>query len=139
MLKFHSNTHPSQIFNWMFLGTYQNACDINELRRIGIHYILNCAAECQNLNLPEDLKELHLNIRDEKNFYLMPFFEEANIFINNIRLTGGIILIHCKFGISRSVSFIMAYLIKYFGFFFQKSFYIFNIFFNFINKTFAVF
>ena len=46
----------------------------------------------------------------------MPFFEEANIFINKVRLTGGIILIHCKFGISRSVSFIIAYLIKYFGF-----------------------
>ena len=31
-------------------------------------------------------------------------------------MSGGSILIHCKFGISRSVSFIIAYLIKYLGF-----------------------
>jgi protein-tyrosine phosphatase len=116
LLKIHFNSHPSQIFNWMFLGTFLNACDINELRRIGIQFILNCAAECQNFNLPEDIKELHLNIRDEKNFSLIDFFDEANTFINKVRLSGNIILIHCKFGISRSVSFIIAYLVKYFGY-----------------------
>ena len=68
---------------------FQNVCDVNELRRKDIHYILNCATECQNFHLPEDIKELHLNIRDENNFYVMPFFEDANIFINKIRLTGG--------------------------------------------------
>ena len=116
LLKIHFNSHPSQIFNWMFLGTYMNACDINELRRININCILNCAAECPNYHLPEDINELHLNIRDDKDFYLFPFFEEANIFINKARFSGKIILIHCKFGISRSVSFIIAYLIKYYGF-----------------------
>ena len=36
-------------------------------------------------------------------------------------MSGGIILIHCKFGISRSVSFIIAYLIKYFGYTVKKA------------------
>ena len=116
LLKIHFNSHPSKIFNWLYLGTFLNACDINELKRIGINYILNCAAECQNFNLPNDIKELHLNIRDENAFYLIPFFEEANIFMNKVRMSGDIMLIHCKFGISRSVSFIIAYMVKYFGF-----------------------
>ena len=116
LFKIHLNSHPTEIFNWMYLGTYQNACDINELRRLGINCILNCASECLNNNLPEDIKELHLHIRDEEDFDLIPYFEEANVFINKARLLGQNILIHCKFGISRSVSFIMAYLIKYFRF-----------------------
>ena len=105
----------------MFLGTYSNACNINELRRIGIHYILNCASECDNDNLPENITELHLNIKDDDSFNLAPFFEESNLFINKVRLSGDIMLIHCKFGISRSVSLIIAYLIKYFGFTVQKA------------------
>jgi len=40
LLKIHLNSHPSQIFNWMFLGTYLNASDIKELRRIGINYTI---------------------------------------------------------------------------------------------------
>ena len=36
LLRIHLNSHPSQIFNWMFLGTFTNACDKYELRRIGI-------------------------------------------------------------------------------------------------------
>ena len=39
-----------------------------------------------------------------------------NIFMNRVRMSGGKMLIHCKFGISRSVSFIIAYMVKYFGF-----------------------
>ena len=116
LFKIHLNSHPTEIFNWMYLGSYQNACDIKELRRLGINCVLNCASECLNNNLPEDIKELHLHIRDEEDFNLIPYFEEANIFINKARLLGENILIHCRFGISRSVSFIMAYLIKYFRF-----------------------
>ena len=116
LIKIHFNSHPSQIFRWLYLGTFSNACDINELRRIGITFILNCAAECHNTHLPEDIKEMHLIIRDEKKFNLISYFDKANVFLNNVRLQGGIILVHCKFGISRSVSFVIAYLIKYFGF-----------------------
>ena len=66
--------------------------------------------------MPEDIIELHLNIRDEKNFDLFSYFDKANLFLNKVRLQGAIILVHCKYGISRSVSFIIAYLVKYFGF-----------------------
>ena len=116
LLKFHVNAHPSQLFNWLFLGTFSNACDIPELRRNSIKYILNCASECHNTSLPDDIQELHLNIRDEKGFDLIKYFEEANVFMNKVRMSGGVILVHCKYGISRSVTFIIAYLIKYFGF-----------------------
>ena len=113
LFKIHYNSHPSEIFRWLYLGTFSNACDIIELRRMKINYILNCAFECNNKNLPKDIKELHLKVKDLENFELYDFFEQANEFINKCKLEGGILLVHCKYGISRSASFVIAYLIKY--------------------------
>ena len=113
LFKIHFNSHPTQILDWLFLGTFANACDIEELRRNKINYVLNCAMECNNRKLPPDIEERHLNIRDVENFDIIEYFEEANDFINKCRLNGGNILIHCKFGISRSPSFVIHYLNRY--------------------------
>ena len=114
--KIHVNAHPTQIFKWMYLGTFDTACDITELRRLGINYILNVASDCKNTVLPENIKELHLKVKDEETFDIFDYFEKGNAFINKVRSKGGVILIHCKFGISRSPTFVIAYLIKYFRF-----------------------
>ena len=121
LLQIHINAHPSEVFKWLYLGTFTNACDIEELRRINIKYILNCAIECKNKSLPKDIQELHLKIRDNKTFDIIPFFQQANEFINQAKSVGGNILIHCKLGISRSAAIIIAYLIKYYGFDFNSA------------------
>jgi len=121
LFKIHTNNHPSQIFKWMYLGTFENACNILDLRRLGINYILNCAYDCKNTHLPKCITELHLKIRDESDFEIFKYFEKANDFINQVRSKGGIILIHCKLGISRSPSFVLAYLMKYYNFSFENA------------------
>jgi protein phosphatase slingshot len=113
LFKIHYNSHPSKIYNWLYLGSFSNACDINELKINKINIILNCASECHNNKLPKDIQEMHLKIKDLENFKIIDYFEEANEFINNCKMKGAVLLVHCKFGISRSASFIIAYLIKY--------------------------
>ena len=113
LFKIHFNSHPTQILDWLFLGTFSNACDIEELRRNKINYILNCAVECNNTKLPMDIEEYHLDVKDSEKFDIIEYFNEANDFINKCRLDGGKILVHCKFGISRSPTFIIAYLSRY--------------------------
>ena len=121
LLQIHINAHPSKVFDWLYLGTFTNACDLEELKRMNIKYILNCAIECKNTILPKDIKELHLKIRDNINFDIIPFFKQSNDFINQVRGVGGKILIHCKLGISRSAAIVIAYLIKYYGFNFNSA------------------
>ena len=113
LFKIHYNSHPSKILNWLYLGSFSNACNIEELRRNKINYILNCALECYNKKLPDDIKELHLKLLDQSNFEIIEYFEKANNFIRKCRKEGGKLLVHCKYGISRSASFIIAYLVKY--------------------------
>jgi len=121
LFKIHVNNHPSQIFKWMYLGTFESACNASDLRKLGINYILNCAYDCNNTQLPKGITELHLKVRDESDFEIFEYFEKANAFINKVRSKGGIIFIHCKLGISRSPSFVLAYLIKYYNFSLQNA------------------
>ena len=109
----HVNSHATEVFKWLFLGTFDNACDIQELRRIRATHILNCAVECTNTALPRDIKELHLKIHDYEGFELFDYFERANDFMNKCKMEGGVVLVHCKYGVSRSVAFVIAYLMKY--------------------------
>ena len=111
----HFHLHPSKIFNWLYLGSYQNACNNNDLKDLKINYILNCAAECQNKNYPE-INYFKAKINDFPNFNISLFFNKTNDFINKAKLSGKNILIHCQLGISRSTTCLIAYMIKYLGY-----------------------
>ena len=121
LFKMHYNSHPTEILNWLYLGTYANASDIRELRKMKINYILNCAYECSNKNLPKDMKQLHLKIKDYDDFNIIDYFEKSNEFINKCKNEGGKLLVHCKFGISRSSTLVIAFLVKYQKFTVEKA------------------
>ena len=112
--KSHFYLHPSQIFNWLYLGSFNNACNIKDLKELKINYILNCAIECKNNNIPVEINYYHALINDSPFFRLN--FEKTNNFINRAKLSGGNILIHCQLGISRSATCLIAYMIKYLGY-----------------------
>ena len=109
----HHMNHPSQILKFLYLGNYKHSSDNKELKKLKINYILNCAIECHNYNLPKNIKELHLKVKDSETFDILNYFDIANEFINKCKLMGGICLVHCKLGVSRSTTFVIAYLIKY--------------------------
>ena len=121
LFKIHYNSHPTEILNWLYLGTYANACDIRELKRMKINYILNCASECSNKNLPKYMKQLHLKIKDLDDFNIIDYFEKSNEFINKCKNEGGKLLVHCKFGISRSSTLVIAFLVKFKKFTVEKA------------------
>ena len=107
--------HPSKILEWLYLGSYRDACNIKALKELGINYVLNCAIECFE-SFPSDIKYCHLKISDFPSFHIKTFFEKATFFINQAHLNNGIILVHCQMGISRSTSCVIAYFIKYLGY-----------------------
>ena len=60
-------------------------------------------------------KENHLwiQIRDAGDEPIINYFDSCSDFIHNALFNGGKVLVHCYRGISRSTSFIMAYILKY--------------------------
>ena len=111
----HYNLHPSKIFNWLYLGSYQNACNIKDLQDLRIYYVLNCTAECENKDYP-DIEYYQARINDLPNFNISVFFKKTNQFIHQAKASGKSILIHCQLGISRSTTCLIAYMIKYLGY-----------------------
>ena len=114
--KFHFYSHPSKILNWLFLGTFKNANNFDEINTFGIKHILNCAVEIIPKNIPNNIKYCHINMLDDQNIDITLYFKKAFGFIEQARKKGEKILIHCKLGISRSPALLIGYFIKYRGF-----------------------
>ena len=112
---YHLSLHPSKILDWLYLGSYRNACDKQDIKNIGINYVLNCAGECRE-SFPPGIKYCHLKLNDSPNFRIIKYLDRASAFINQAQSENGIILVHCQLGISRSTTCVIAYFIKYLGY-----------------------
>lgn len=104
--------HITEIMNKVYLGSYKNAKNYEELEKSNIKYILNCASECENL-FGDKIKYLKLDIKDQPDFPIQDYFDKGIQFIkDSLNNNDGSILIHCMEGRSRSATLLMAYLIK---------------------------
>ena len=108
---FHVGTHPSQILPWLYLGSYRNASDKEEIKLLNIKYVLNCAIECYS-HYPKDIHYKHLKLCDHPSFNIMNYLDQAAAFIEEAKNANCNILIHCQLGISRSTSCLIAFFIK---------------------------
>ena len=113
--QYHLSLHPSRILDWLYLGSYRNACDKQGIKDLGINYVLNCAIECKE-SFPPGVKYCHLKLSDSPSFRILKFLDKASEFINQAQSNNGIILVHCQLGISRSTTCVIAYFIKYLGY-----------------------
>ena len=113
--KFHYFSHPTPVLKWVFLGTEKNGNNIEELKDLGITYILNCANDAEVKDIPDYIKYCHLNLNDSEKTDITKYFPEAFTFIDLARKNNEKILIHCKLGVSRSPTILIGYLIKFMG------------------------
>ena len=113
-LKEHlQSNHIIEIIDKIYIGSYLNAKNFQELECNNIKYILNCASECKNL-FEDKIKYLKLDIKDQNDFPIENYFDKGIQFIkDSLNNNDGNILIHCMEGKSRSTTLLMAYLIKY--------------------------
>eukprot|EP00755_Sulcionema_specki_P028317 Sspe_Gene.89625::Locus_61356_Transcript_1_2_Confidence_0.750_Length_891::g.89625::m.89625/K21278/DUSP1; dual specificity protein phosphatase 1 len=120
----------SQITDWLFLGSLSDALDRELLNRHGITYILNVAKECESGDSPSDhscssgedtpgsqsdskFTYAKLDVVDHADEAIGSVFHAAFRFLEKARLDGAKVLVHCRRGISRSATLVIAYLMKY--------------------------
>jgi protein-tyrosine phosphatase len=66
------------------------------------------------LKLPSTIAHMRVSIHDHPDEPIEDYFEEVADFIHYHRTTNGVnVLVHCAAGVSRSVSFIVYYMLKY--------------------------
>ncbi|XP_077434625.1 protein phosphatase Slingshot homolog 3 isoform X2 [Vanacampus margaritifer] len=102
---------PSKIFDYLYLGSEWNAANIEELQKNNVGYILNVTREIDNF-FPESFTYMNIRVYDVEATDLLPHWTDTYKFINTARKSGQAVLVHCKMGVSRSASTVMAYAMK---------------------------
>ncbi|XP_063814453.1 protein phosphatase Slingshot homolog 3 isoform X2 [Pseudophryne corroboree] len=102
---------PSEIFSYLYLGSEWNASNLEELQKNKVTHILNVTREIDNF-FPETFKYLNIRVLDEESTNLLQYWKETYNFISSAKRQGSHVLVHCKMGVSRSASTVIAYAMK---------------------------
>jgi len=103
----------SKILQNLYLGRVSNAQDMIFLLENKITHIVNVAEELQP-KYKDKFKYLCKAIEDNNEFDYSVHFDEVADFIHDaIHKENGTVLVHCYWGINRSATAVIAYLIKY--------------------------
>jgi len=108
--------HPAtKVADFLFLGNMNDAANADSLRALGIDHVLNVTAAAPSYEMSSNIKYKQLHAADNGSQNISKYFEEAFLFIDAAKKSGGSVLIHCQAGVSRSPTIAIAYLIKYFS------------------------
>ncbi|KAM1216077.1 hypothetical protein ACFX2J_012406 [Malus domestica] len=105
---------PCQIEEGLFLGSIGAANNKDELKNLNITHILTVANSLAPV-YPNDFVYKVINVPDRVCTDLKQHFDECIDYIDEATRSGGGVLVHCFVGRSRSVTIIVAYLMKKHG------------------------
>eukprot|EP00927_Polykrikos_kofoidii_P005640 TRINITY_DN12238_c0_g2_i1.p1 TRINITY_DN12238_c0_g2~~TRINITY_DN12238_c0_g2_i1.p1 ORF type:complete len:866 (-),score=135.56 TRINITY_DN12238_c0_g2_i1:122-2719(-) len=94
----------------VYLSGYQVAKDCDLMRRHGITHIVNTAADVCESQFPEHFTYLTYYLKDTNNEDISVLFYRTMEFIQSAVSRGGRVLVHCREGVSRSSTMVIAYI-----------------------------
>jgi len=108
--------HPAtKVADFLFLGNINDAANTETLTALGIDHVLNVTAVSPSYQMSNKITYKQLLAADNGSQNIKQYFDEAFLFIDAAKKSGGSVLIHCQAGVSRSPTIAIAYLIKYFS------------------------
>uniref|UniRef100_UPI003AB07DF9 protein phosphatase Slingshot homolog 2b isoform X1 n=1 Tax=Centroberyx gerrardi TaxID=166262 RepID=UPI003AB07DF9 len=112
---------PTEIFDHVYLGSEWNASNLEELQNSGVQYILNVTREIDNF-FPGLFEYHNIRVYDEEATDLLAYWNDTYKFISRAKKAGAKCLVHCKMGVSRSASTVIAYAMKEYGWDLERAF-----------------
>ena len=103
----------TRVLPWLYLGAALDANKDVMLKRCKITHIVNLTQETPNITRWEWVDYLHITVKDHSDENIEGHFEPVLQWLEDVRQRGGIVLVHCKQGISRSATITIAYIMKH--------------------------
>lgn len=104
-----------QIIPNLFLGSFKDAKRLDVLKSHGVTHIINISDFDSSDKAEAEFKILRIRIPDIETERINVHFETTYKFIEDAFNDNGVVFVHCTMGISRSVSIVVAYLMKKLG------------------------
>ncbi|XP_070851567.1 protein phosphatase Slingshot isoform X3 [Drosophila suzukii] len=111
---------PTKIFEHVYLGSEWNASNLEELQKNGVRHILNVTREIDNF-FPGTFEYFNVRVYDDEKTNLLKYWDDTFRYITRAKAEGSKVLVHCKMGVSRSASVVIAYAMKAYQWEFQQA------------------
>lgn len=106
--------NPTKITDNVFISDLQTAFFRDKMIDDGITHIITTIMGVYPI-YPNDFEYLHIQLRDALNENIIEHLDKAYRFIEDATSGGGKVLIHCAYGISRSGSILIYYIMRKYG------------------------
>lgn len=94
----------------LFISSFQVAGDLERLRQVGITHIVNAAGDICDNKFPGQFQYLTYYLKDVNSEDISLLFYRTLEWIEQAINSGGRVLVHCREGVSRSATMVIAYL-----------------------------
>ncbi|KAL2653722.1 hypothetical protein R1flu_021850 [Riccia fluitans] len=105
---------PAELEQGLYLGSVGAAFNKGLLQNWNVTHVLAVAGGV-DMPFPRDFKYMRIEVLDSAEVDLAHHFDRCFAFIDEARMNGGGVLVHCFAGRSRSVTVAVAYLMKNYG------------------------
>jgi protein tyrosine phosphatase (PTP) superfamily phosphohydrolase (DUF442 family) len=100
----------SKITDQLFLGSQTVSKDLEQLKKMGITHVLNCAGSICPVYYPNEFMYRTLFLNDGVREDITCMFYDVIEWIENVINSNGKVLVHCQQGVSRSSAMMIGYM-----------------------------